>query len=147
MSTEAFKRMMDDYDAARGPALDKLAHALGLPARTRDLLFMKETDVMYRARLARAIQGNMARRPGTVFIRNMVIRAERWSWQGRGWFPHKDLSQVKNSPPLSGGSRFGGGWNYALGVQISGSSKYGWTVLFNLVFGTVCISYRPRGDL
>lgn len=67
-------------------------------------------------------------------IGRLHIRASRWPNQGYGWFPHKN-GRGPVSPLNGSGARFGGGWNYKLGIDIGSGS-----VLLNLAFGTVSIS-------
>lgn len=62
------------------------------------------------------------------------VKATRWPWQGYGWFPHKNGNGPK-APLNSNGARFGGGWNYKLGVSIGGR-----TVLIDLIFGSIRIA-------
>ena len=61
----------------------------------------------------------------------LIIVADRWPWQGYGWFPHKN-GKGPTAPLNGSGARFGGGWRYELGIQVGGS-----TVLANLLFGTL----------
>lgn len=66
------------------------------------------------------------------------IQASRWPNQGYGWFPHKGGKGPK-APLNQSGARFGGGWNYKLGIDIGSRS-----VLINLLFGMVRIYLAPR---
>lgn len=62
------------------------------------------------------------------------IRAQRWPWQdGYDWKGRVNC----NAPLNSGGARFGGGWKYALGIEIGGSS-----IIINLLFGMIRIDPR-----
>lgn len=73
-----------------------------------------------------------------IFGRKLKIKASRWPWQECeiagyerakwGWLRNK------NSP---GFGRFGGGWNWCLGFNAGGS-----TIIFNLLFGIVRISWE-----
>lgn len=66
------------------------------------------------------------------------IKADRWPWQGWGWFPHKLRRKSPGFAPLNAsGARFGGGWRYKLGIQIGGS-----TVIIDLLFGSIRINRR-----
>lgn len=67
----------------------------------------------------------------------LEITASRWPWQGYGWF----RSSRTKAPFNSKGSRFGGGWDYCLGVEISVGEGYS-TWLFNLLFGIIKIKFR-----
>ncbi|MFY1847920.1 hypothetical protein [Achromobacter dolens] len=70
-------------------------------------------------------------------IGKIEIIAQRWPWQGYGWFPHK-ASKPKHTAPLNpGGARFGGGWNYKLGIMVGGS-----TIIIDLLFGSIRIQRR-----
>lgn len=62
------------------------------------------------------------------------ITASRFPWQGYGWFPHKN-GKGPTAPINPGGARFGGGWNWKLGISTGGT-----TILLDLLFGTVRIS-------
>lgn len=62
------------------------------------------------------------------------IKASRFPWQGYGWFPHKN-GKGPTAPLNPGGARFGGGWNWKLGVSVGGS-----TILVDLLFGTIRIN-------
>lgn len=61
----------------------------------------------------------------------LEVKSARWPWQGYGWFPHKNGTGPKAILNPTG-ARFGGGWKYSLGIQVSDS-----TVLLNLLFGTI----------
>lgn len=71
---------------------------------------------------------------GSFKIGKLVIKFDRWPWQGWGWFPHKNGCKKGFAPLNPRGSRFGGGWNYKLGLQIGGS-----TVIIDLLFGSIRI--------
>lgn len=74
-----------------------------------------------------------------MIIGRLKVTADRFPWQGYGWFPHKnDNSQKAMFNPS--GARFGGGWNYKLGLSIGGS-----TVIIDLIFGSLRFSVAPRG--
>lgn len=62
------------------------------------------------------------------------ITASRFPWQGYGWFPHKN-GKGPTAPLNPDSARFGGGWNWKLGISTGGT-----TVLLDLLFGTVRIS-------
>lgn len=68
----------------------------------------------------------------------LSIETSRWPSQGYGWFPHKNGKRPKAMLNPQG-SRFGGGWNYRLGIDIGGSS-----VLLNLIFGMVAIRLERK---
>lgn len=69
-------------------------------------------------------------------ISRLEIKASRFPWQGYGWFPHKDKSNVKTCAPLNqNGARFGAGWNYKLGIAIGGR-----TIIIDLLFGSIRIA-------
>jgi hypothetical protein len=73
-------------------------------------------------------------------IRKLKIKANRWPWQGYGWFPHKDSENRKAAAILNPiGSRFGAGWNYKLGVSVGSR-----TVIIDLLFGSFRISYSDE---
>lgn len=67
------------------------------------------------------------------------VKASRWPWQGYGWFPHKTGNRIGCAPLNPTGARFGGGWNYKLGISIGGS-----TVIVDLLFGSLWISREER---
>lgn len=64
------------------------------------------------------------------------VTADRWPWQSRT--PHWSHSDIKSNnwgwKPVPGMGRFGGGWNYNLGIQVGSKS-----VIVNLIFGQVII--------
>jgi len=65
-------------------------------------------------------------------VLGLEVTASRWPWQGYGWFGGSD----KNVAPLNPfGARFGGGWNYKLGIAVGGK-----TVILDLLFGSVRIA-------
>lgn len=66
-------------------------------------------------------------------IAGLKITADRWPWQGYGWLPHKN-GKGQRAPLNPAGSRFGGGWNWKLGVSVGGRS-----VIVDLLFGIVRI--------
>jgi len=39
--------------------------------------------------------------------------------------------------------RFGGGWDWKLGIQASTPNKYGWTVIISLLVASLSIDYAP----
>lgn len=62
-------------------------------------------------------------------IKSIEIRAQRWPWQeGPG-------HRIALFNPK--GARFGGGWNYKLGIDIGGS-----TIILNLIWGMIRIDRR-----
>lgn len=71
-----------------------------------------------------------------MIIGKYEIRAQRWPWQ-----PGYDWKGIVNSnAPLNpGGARFGGGWKYALGIEIGGD-----TIIINLLFGMIRINRVRR---
>lgn len=71
-------------------------------------------------------------------IGRLKITASRWPWQGYGWFPHKN-GCGRTTPLNPGGARFGGGWNYKLGISIAGR-----TIILDLLFGIVRISLESK---
>lgn len=70
-------------------------------------------------------------------IGKFEITASRFPWQGYGWFPHKNGKGPKAMLNPSG-ARFGGGWNWKVGVSVGGT-----TVLIDLLVGTIRISKKP----
>lgn len=72
-------------------------------------------------------------------IGRLHIKADRWPWQGYGWFPHKSGNSWTFAPLNSRGSRFGGGWDYKLGISIGGS-----TVYVDLLFGSLRIWWEGK---
>lgn len=66
-------------------------------------------------------------------IGKLEIKATRWPWQESG--NPRNLKAWLNPS----GSRFGGGWNYKLGIDIGGS-----TVILNLLFGIVRINWCSK---
>lgn len=74
---------------------------------------------------------------------NLEIVASRWPWQIRTHVavlsgPDEKAGDRYGWKPTKGMGRFGGGWNWKLGVNIGGS-----TVVFNLLYGMISIS-KPR---
>ncbi len=61
------------------------------------------------------------------------IKADRWPWQGYGWFPHKN-GKGPTAPLNRSGARFGGGWRWKIGISVGGSS-----IIIDLLFGSVRI--------
>lgn len=66
----------------------------------------------------------------------LVVKASRWPWQGA---THQTRSAWMG--------RFGGGWDFKLGVAASRPKEYGWTVHIDLLFGSVTFSYRTHKHL
>jgi len=71
----------------------------------------------------------------------MKITFSRWPWQLRN--PH---FASKSQPGdkygwfnLDGMGRFGGGWNFKLGIMIGGS-----TIIIDLIFGSIRISLKRK---
>lgn len=76
-------------------------------------------------------------------IGRLRITADRWPWQRPvSW--HQQLSG--NLPrrygwgTVPGMGRFGGGWNWNLGIQVGSS-----TVILNLLWGSVRINWLKKG--
>lgn len=74
---------------------------------------------------------------------NREITASRWPWQIRTSVaalsgPDEKVGDRYGWKPTKGVGRFGGGWNWELGINIGGS-----TVVFNLLYGMISIS-KPR---
>lgn len=67
----------------------------------------------------------------------MKIKASRWPWQAGGSHWTRGQRDTWGWSPLPGMGRFGGGWNWCLGVQISKRS-----ILFNLLYGQVKITFK-----
>ncbi|MCP1550660.1 MULTISPECIES: hypothetical protein [Methylorubrum] len=66
-------------------------------------------------------------------VGNLIVTASRWPWQGYGW-----RSTGGPTAPLNTfGARFGGGWQYKLGIQIGGT-----TVLLDLLFGILTFRWE-----
>lgn len=63
----------------------------------------------------------------------VTITAHRWPWQ-------KD-------PNAQQWGRFGGGWQWNLGVMISRPTDTGFTILFNLLYGMIRISFKTKKRL
>lgn len=77
-------------------------------------------------------------------IINREITADRWPWQVRkssAWMatPDEAKGQKYGWKPTKGMGRFGGGWNWELGVSIGRAS-----VILNLLYGMVRISKPSR---
>jgi hypothetical protein len=68
---------------------------------------------------------------------NLIIRAERWPWQGYGWGPTGGFT----APGNRSGARFGGGWRWKLGIAIGGT-----TVLVDLLFGVLTFRWESAVD-
>jgi hypothetical protein len=80
-------------------------------------------------------------------IGNLEITASRWPWQA--CTPH--WSHLGNTPArygwgkVPGMARFGGGWDWKLGIAIAGRE-----ILLDLVFGTIRITRqapKPRAAM
>lgn len=72
------------------------------------------------------------------------IKADRWPWQkGYNWHGMVNSTAPLNQPKpgAKAAPRFGGGWQWALGFEAS-ASDLGGTVLLNLLFGMIRISWR-----
>lgn len=65
---------------------------------------------------------------------SLRIKADRWPWQMSG----KRSNLVAPLNPR--GSRFGGGWDYKLGVSV-GLGNTRTTILLELLFGIITISW------
>lgn len=80
-------------------------------------------------------------------IKRFEIKAKRWPWQpGYNWHGMTD-SRAPLNIPLPGekaAPRFGGGWRYKLGFSSGGWNKSGISVIFDLLFGMVTVTYRTR---
>lgn len=59
-------------------------------------------------------------------------RASRWPWQKGSY----------RAPLNPRGARFGGGWDFALGVRLGLGNAPGWTASFDLGWGIVALGYR-----
>jgi len=72
------------------------------------------------------------------------IKASAWPWQ-KGFNRHGRIGSIAplnpTNPKTGASARFGGGWKYRLGFAI-GSGEYGWTLMIDLLFGTVTIRKR-----
>lgn len=75
----------------------------------------------------------MKREGNRLTIGRWTIRADRWPWQGYGWFKPGPKSGRAHLNPM--GDRFGGGWTWKLGVALGGG-----TVMFDLLFGMISVS-------
>lgn len=67
----------------------------------------------------------------------LSVTASRWPWQGYGWGP----KCADPHSPMFRQSRFGGGWDWRLGVAIGGR-----TIMLELLFGTLVIVWDHRKD-
>jgi hypothetical protein len=78
--------------------------------------------------------------------KRFAIKASRWPWQpGYNWHGMTNSTAPLNQP-LPGelaAPRFGAGWKYKLGLAHSGS-KSGFTLMIDLIWGMVTITYRSR---
>lgn len=74
-------------------------------------------------------------------IGNLEFYAEpqRWPWQkGYNW-----RGMTKSAAPLNpGGARFGGGWDFALGLRLSAPGRYGFSAILELGFGMIRLGWR-----
>lgn len=71
------------------------------------------------------------------------IKADRWPWQGWGWFPHRAKGKSPGFAPLnSSGARFGGGWAWKVGISVGPSGR---SIIIDLLFGSVRIDRMERG--
>jgi hypothetical protein len=83
--------------------------------------------------------------------RGWYIEARRWPWQKAN---HRALlssdSERKMTTygwrPTDGMGRFGGGWNWKLGVSMGHllPGPYGWSVHIDLLFGMVTVGYHSQ---
>jgi hypothetical protein len=71
---------------------------------------------------------------GGVKIGRLRIRADRWPWDRSLYGPGRN-----GWGKVPGWGRFGGGWNWKLGIAIGGS-----TVMVDLIFGMVTFSMEKR---
>lgn len=75
--------------------------------------------------------------------KRISVRASRFPWQiGYGW----RLKQSACIAPLSGGSRFGGGWDYNLGIEVGLGNGYT-TILLNLLIGIVTVTIMSNASI
>lgn len=77
------------------------------------------------------------------------IEARRWPWQKAGHTALLNSAKERAMSkygwlPTDGMGRFGGGWNWKLGVSMGHllPTEHGWSVHFDLLFGTLDIGYR-----
>lgn len=71
----------------------------------------------------------------------LTISAKHWPWQKRGNAALLSSAAERKMDRYGwrgtdGMGRFGGGWNWNLGIQIGGK-----TILLSLLFGTITISW------
>lgn len=77
-------------------------------------------------------------------IKQIKFKADRWPWQpGYNWhgMTHSSAPLNQPAPGAKAAPRFGGGWQWALGFEASASDRGG-TILLNLLFGMVRITWR-----
>lgn len=79
----------------------------------------------------------ISRERNVLRIGNLVIRAERWPWQGYGWTSTGGYA----APANRNGARFGGGWRWKLGVCVGST-----TVLVELLFGILTFRWESAAD-
>ncbi|AWB21208.1 hypothetical protein DA075_10020 [Methylobacterium currus] len=79
----------------------------------------------------------IARDRNVLRVGNLIIRAERWPWQGYGW---RSTGGFK-APLNQGGARFGAGWRWKLGICVGST-----TVLVELLFGMLVFRWESAAD-
>jgi hypothetical protein len=77
----------------------------------------------------------------------ITVKASRWPWQTRtsaallSCPKTEAVGQKYGWRTTKGMGRFGGGWNWSLGIEIGGS-----TIILNLLFGAIRITWsKPNG--
>jgi hypothetical protein len=79
-----------------------------------------------------------------IFNGELTLKAQRWPGQkGYNW-----RGMTNSTAPLNlGGARFGGGWAYKLGIDMGAPSEFGWSILFNLLFGMVSLRFQTAKSI
>lgn len=80
---------------------------------------------------------------------NWRVRADRWPWQTRKSAamlsgPQEQAGMKYGWKPTDGMGRFGGGWQYRLGIDFS-KREGSFSVMVCLLFGFVSVGYNRKG--
>ena len=65
----------------------------------------------------------------------LIVKADRWPWQAKGPY-HQSWH-----------GRFGGGWDFKLGIATGATRGLGWTVILDLGLGSIRLNYKTKRSL
>ena len=87
---------------------------------------------------------NISRHKNAVRVGPVIITASRWPWQIKTHFAALDvgpgavkIGERYGWKPAGGMGRFGGGWNWSLGIRASAT-----TIYMELLFGSIQLSWH-----